>query len=171
MKSPEVQRDFSEFLASLNAARVRYLVVGAYALAVHGAPRNTLDLDVLVEPTAANGQRLVRALAAFGFGSLAVSADDFAVPDRILQLGRQPLRIDILTSISGVGWPAAWRGRLRGRYGEVPTYFLGRAELVANKLASGRAKDLGDVEALRAGAPGDSLLKGRPKAPRARRRR
>lgn len=149
MKSPAVQRDFSEFLASLNAARVKYLVVGAYALAAHGAPRNTLDLDVFVEPTPANGTRIIKALDSFGFGSLAVSPVDFAQPDRILQLGRQPLRIDILTSISGVGWRTAWRGRLRGHYGDVPVSFIGRVELVANKRASGRAKDLGDVEALK----------------------
>ena len=149
MKSPEVQQDFSEFLASLNAVGARYLVVGAYAVAAHGAPRNTLDLDVFVQPNRTNGKKIAAALTAFGFGSLATSPDDFAQPGRILQLGRQPLRIDILTSISGVSWTAAWRGRLRGRYGDVPVSFLGRVELVANKLASGRAKDLGDVESLR----------------------
>jgi hypothetical protein len=148
VKSPDVQRDFSEFLASLNAARVKYLVVGAYALAAHGVPRNTLDLDVLVQPTLANGVRLKRALAAFGFSSLAVDAGDFSTPDRILQLGRQPLRIDVLTSITGVPWADAWSGRLRGRYGRVRTQFLGRSELIANKRAAGRPKDLADVAAL-----------------------
>jgi hypothetical protein len=148
VKSPEVQRDFSEFLASLNAARARYLVVGAYALAAHGSPRNTLDLDVFVQPTIANGRRLVRALGAFGFGSLEIGPAEFARPDRVLQLGRQPLRIDVLTSITGVSWAAAWNGRFAGHYGDVPVYFLGREELLINKRATGRAKDLGDVDAL-----------------------
>lgn len=173
MRSPEVQRDFSEFLASLNAARVKYLVVGAYAVAAHGAPRNTLDLDVLVEPTSGNGARIVAALTAFGFGSLRVTPSDFAEPDRILQLGRQPLRIDILTSISSVSWRAAWNGRLRGHYGQVPVSFLGRTELVANKLASGRAKDLGDVEELRrrAAPRGKAPVRGNPASRRTRLRR
>ena len=149
----EVQRDFSEFLASLNDARVKYLVVGAYALAAHGSPRNTLDLDVLVQPTTANGRRIMRALEDFGFGSLDVTPADFTVPDRILQLGRQPLRIDVLTSITGVSWPAAWKGRYRGRYGHVPVHFLGRDELLLNKRSTGRTKDLGDVEALTAIEP------------------
>ena len=148
MKSPEVQSDFSEFLASLNAAHVRYLVVGAYALAAHGSPRNTLDLDVFVQPTAANGRRVVRALDAFGFGSLKIGPADFAQPDRVLQLGRQPLRIDVLTSITGVSWAMAWKGRFAGHYGDVPVHFLGREELLVNKRATGRAKDLGDVHAL-----------------------
>jgi hypothetical protein len=148
VKSPEVQRDFAEFLASLNAARVKFLVVGAYAVAAHGVPRNTLDLDVLVQPTVANGRRLIGALRAFGFGSLAVTPSDFASPDRILQLGRQPLRIDVLTSITGVSWAAAWRDRMVGSYGDVPVHFLGLATLLTNKRATGRTKDLSDVEAL-----------------------
>lgn len=148
MRFPEVQRDFAEFLDSLHAAGVRFLIVGAYAVAAHGVPRNTLDLDVFVQPTEANGHRLVAALEAFGFGSLGAQALDFAQPDRILQLGRQPLRIDVLTSITGVSWTRAWRGRLAGHYGDVPVHFLGLESLLANKRATGRAKDLGDVEAL-----------------------
>jgi hypothetical protein len=95
----------------------------------------------------------VRALEAFGFGNLNVTPADFTIPDRILQLGRQPLRIDVLTSITGVAWPAAWKGRYRGRYGDVPVYFLGRNELLLNKRSTGRTKDLGDVEALTALEP------------------
>jgi hypothetical protein len=148
VKFPELQRDFSEFLASFNAVGVRYLVVGAYALAAHGSPRNTLDLDVFVRPSEANGRRIVQALRAFGFGSLRVAPSDFAQPDRILQLGRQPLRIDVLTSITGVTWARAWRGRIPGTYGDVPVNVLGFDELVTNKRATGRTRDLGDVEAL-----------------------
>jgi len=159
----EVQRDFNEFLASLNAAGVEYLVIGAYALAFHGAPRNTLDLDVYLHPTKANAVRFLAALERFGFGSLGLQADDLTVPDRILQLGRAPVRIDVMTSISGVGWTAAWRGRAMGRYGRVRVPFLGRVQLMANKRSSGRAKDLGDVEAL-------MRRPRRPTRPRQRRR-
>lgn len=154
----EVQRDFAEFLASLNAAGVEYLVVGAYALAFHGAPRNTLDLDVYVRPTSANAARLLVALDRFGFGSLGLHVADFTVPDRILQLGRPPVRVDVMTSISGVRWRTAWRGRVDGRYGEVPVPFLGRTQFLANKRASGRTKDFADVEAL---TPGPRRLRGR----------
>ena len=144
----EVQPDFREFLASLNAAGVEYVIVGAYALAVHGAPRNTIDLDVYLNPTRENARRFLVALDRFGFGSLGVRVDDLTLRDRILQLGRAPVRIDVMTSISGVSWKTAWRGRVMGQYGPVAVPFLGRAQLVANKRASGRAKDLGDVESL-----------------------
>jgi len=144
----EVQRDFSEFLASLNAARVEYLIVGAYALAFHGAPRNTLDLDVYLNPTRVNARRFLIALDRFGFGSLGIRPEDLVVPNRILQLGRTPVRIDIMTSISGVSWRTAWHHRVAGRYGEIEVSFLGLAQFLANKRASGRAKDLGDLESL-----------------------
>jgi hypothetical protein len=149
----EVQRDFNEFLDSLNADGVEYLVVGAYALAFHGAPRNTLDLDIYLNPTRKNARRFLMALDRFGFGSLGIHLEDLIVPDRILQLGRAPVRIDVMTSISGVSWRSAWRGRVIGRYGEIDVPFLGRAQLLANKRASGRAKDLGDVESLQRRRP------------------
>ena len=144
----EVQRDFNEFLDSLNAAGVEYLVVGAYALAFHGVPRNTLDLDVYLNPTRTNAKRFLAALDRFGFGSLGVRIDDLIVSNRILQLGRAPVRIDVMTSISGVSWRSAWGGRMIGRYGAIDVPFIGHAQLLANKRASGRAKDLGDVESL-----------------------
>ena len=143
--------DWFDLLEALAEAGARYLVVGAHALAVHGVPRGTQDLDVWVEPTAGNAERVWRAVAAFGapLTSLGVTMDDFRHPGAIIQVGVPPCRIDLLTSISGVpDFAAAWDGRaihtIRGR--EVP--FLGRATLVENKRASGRRKDLADLEAL-----------------------
>ncbi len=144
----ETQRDFSELLESFNAQGVEYLIVGAYALALHGAPRLTGDLDVLVKPDAGNARRVVAALDAFGFGSLGLQPADFTKPDHVVQLGVPPVRIDILTTLTGVTWDDAAKGRAAGRLGAVPVHYLGRTQLVANKRATGRQRDLADLEAL-----------------------
>jgi hypothetical protein len=140
--------DWNEFIGLLNCHRVRYLIVGAHALAIHGRPRATQDLDVLVEPTADNAARLGEALAAFGFAVLALESHRFAESDRMATLGRPPLRIDIMTSISGVTFERAWRGRIRAHIDGHEVGFLGRAEFIANKQASGRPKDLADLALL-----------------------
>ena len=142
------QPDFKELLGLFNAHRVEYVVVGGYALAFHGAPRFTGDLDLLVRPTDENAGRIVAALQAFGFGSLGLTSADFLDPDRVVQLGVPPVRVDLLTSISGVRWDDVASGRVRGAYGEVPVDFIGRQEFVKNKRASGRHRDLADLEAL-----------------------
>ena len=98
----EIERDFKELLELLNSHRVEYLLVGAYALAFHGAPRFTGDLDVFVKPDSANSRRLIAALTDFGFGSVGLSADEFERPDQVVQLGVPPVRIDLITGISGV---------------------------------------------------------------------
>jgi hypothetical protein len=113
----ELPPDWNEFIGLLRLHRVRFVVVGAHAVAAAGRPRATQDLDVLVEPTAANAERLGRALRAFGFATLAADAARFAERDRMATLGRPPLQIDILTSISGVGFAEAWAGRKRVRLG------------------------------------------------------
>jgi len=140
--------DWSAFLRLLCGHRVRFLIVGAHALAANGRPRATQDLDVLVEPTTANAARLGRALHAFGFPELAAAAGAFAEPDRMATLGREPLRIDVMTSITGVSFRQAWRGRLRVDLGGVEVGVLGRHELELNKRASGRPKDLLDLALL-----------------------
>jgi hypothetical protein len=154
--------DWSELIGLLCAERVRFVVVGAHALAVHGRPRATGDLDILVDPTPANACRLGRALGAFGFAALARQAARFAEPDRMATLGHVPLRIDLMTSISGVSFARAWKGRATVRFGRHRVGFLGRKELVANKRATGRPKDLLDLELLREG------VDRRPGAPRRR---
>jgi hypothetical protein len=140
--------DWLEFLCLLRSHEVRFLVVGAHALAAHGAPRFTGDLDLLVERSAENAGRLLGALERFGFGGLGLTVRDFTRPSRVAQLGRPPVRIDILTSLSGVSFAAAWRGRVEAELGGVTIAVLGLAELRRNKRAAGRPKDLADLAAL-----------------------
>ncbi len=140
--------DFEEWLALLNAHGVDYLIVGAHALAHHGVPRYTGDLDILVRPDEDNARRIVAALADFGFASLGLTVEDFCRPDRVVQLGVPPVRIDLLTSLTGVSWDEVAAARVSGRYGSVPVAYLGRPQFIANKRAIGRAKDLADIEAL-----------------------
>lgn len=142
--------DFRDLLAGFAAGGVRFLVVGAHALAVHGVPRVTGDLDLWVEPTAANAGRVWRALAAFGapLGTLSLRESDFVKPDQVVQLGLPPYRIDIMTAISGVGFDEAWAGRFTGTLFDVPVGFIGREAFIRNKRASGRPKDLEDIRSL-----------------------
>jgi hypothetical protein len=142
--------DFRDLLAALVQRDVRFLVVGAHALAAHGVPRVTGDLDVWVEPTAANAACVWRALVEFGapLDSLGIHESDFVQPEQVFQLGLPPYRIDIMTSISGVGFAEAWEGRLAGTLFDVPVSFIGREAFVVNKRASGRPKDLEDIRSL-----------------------
>jgi hypothetical protein len=144
----DLPQDWNEFFRLLSSNRVRFLVVGAHALAANGRPRATADLDIFVEPTRANAKALVTALSAFGFAAFAAEAEAFATPDRMATLGNPPLRIDIMTSITGVKFAEAWKTRLAGKMGDNDVFFLGREALMKNKLASGRAKDLADVAIL-----------------------
>ena len=145
----EAHDDWKEFLALLNSHRVRYLLVGAHALAVHGNPRYTGDLDVWVAPTAANAKRVYRALVEFGFGGVrGLTVEDFERPEHVVMLGTPPVRIDLLTSISGVAFTSAWKRRVRAEYVGVAVTVLARADLVKNKRAAGRPKDLADLDTL-----------------------
>lgn len=142
--------DFRDLLSSFVEGGVRFMVVGAHALAAHGVPRVTGDLDVWVEPTPANAARVWSSLVEFGapLDALDLSESDFATPDKVVQLGLPPYRIDILTSLSGVEFAAVWDGRVEGELFEVPVAFLGREAFIRNKRASGRPKDLADIRAL-----------------------
>jgi hypothetical protein len=144
----EIYQDFKEFVESLNARKVEFLIVGAHARAFYGAPRFTRDLDIWINPTVENAQKVVGALSDFGFESLKYSAEDFADPDSIIQLGIEPVRIDLVTSITGVTWEQAWQGRQAGNLANIPVFFLGKSEFIANKRATGRLKDLADLEEL-----------------------
>ena len=130
-----------------------YLVVGAYALAFHGAPRYTGDIDLLVRADPDNARAILAALADFGFASLGLSESDFLAPDRVVQLGVPPVRIDLLTSLTGVTWEEACAHRVAGQYGEVPVHFIGKTEYIRNKQATGRKKDEADIEALGGDSP------------------
>ncbi|MBI4679291.1 MAG: hypothetical protein HY748_17085 [Elusimicrobia bacterium] len=144
----EAQQDFKELLELFNAHAVEYLIVGAHALAFHGAPRYTGDMDVYVCSAAENARRVMAALRDFGFGSTGLSESDFSEPDKVVQLGHPPVRIDLMTSLSGLSWDEAFAHRMAGEYGDVPVSFIGREQFVANKRACGRKKDLADIEAL-----------------------
>ncbi|MBI1747648.1 MAG: hypothetical protein HYR55_13840 [Acidobacteria bacterium] len=144
----EMQPDFRELLVLFNAHHVEYMIVGGYALAFHGAPRFTGDLDVLLKPAPDNAQRILAALGAYGFASVGLTPADFDHPDQVVQLGVPPIRIDLITSLTGVSWDEALAGRTAGSYGDVPVNYIGREQFMANKRATGRKKDLADLEAL-----------------------
>jgi hypothetical protein len=124
-------------LSSYNKHKVEYIIVGGYALAFHGVPRYTGDIDIFVKSEGENAQHILLALEGFGFGALGLTATDFEGPDQIIQLGFPPVRIDIITSISGVSWDDADPNAVEGRYGDVPVRFIGRQQLILNKRASG----------------------------------
>ena len=147
-------RDFSDLLAAFAAHDVRALVVGAYAVTFHTRPRFTKDLDVWVEPTAANAANLVAALAAFGapLHAHGVTAADFTRPGVVYQLGVVPNRIDVLTSVDGLDFAQCWPRRVAASYGAVPVAYLGKDDLIVNKRTVGRPQDLEDVRALERGA-------------------
>lgn len=147
----ELPPDWNEFIGLLISHRVRYLVVGAHAMAAAGRPRATQDIDFWVEPEEANAKRLVAALADFGFGELAPMWLEFTKPLKMVTLGRPPLRIDVMTSIAGVTFAEGWQGRTTVPVGEHSVEFLGRAQLLLNKRSTGRAKDRLDVELLTEG--------------------
>ena len=144
----EVQPDFRDLLALLNEHKVEYLIVGGYALAFHGAPRFTGDIDIFVRPDSENADRVLDALAAFGFRFPNLTAEDFENPNQVVQLGVPPVRIDIITSISGVSWEEAESAKEAGPFGDIPVAYIGRREYIKNKRSAGRKKDLADVEAL-----------------------
>ena len=152
----ESYQDFSELLELLNATEVEYLVVGGYAVAHHGHPRYTRDLDLFVHTSPDNARRIVKVLGEFGFGAVGLTEEDFASPNRVVQLGQPPIRIDFVTSLDGVNWDEAWATRTPGRYGAVDVNYISKDQLISNKRAVGRLQDLADVEALQAG-PGDEV--------------
>lgn len=144
----EIQQDFKELLALLNEHKVKYLIVGGYALAFHGAPRYTGDLDILIKVDKKNAEHILAALADFGFGQMNITADDFEEPEMVIQLGLPPVRVDIMTSLTGIDWDHAYAGKVPGDYGGVPTDYIGLEQFIANKRAVGRKRDQADIEAL-----------------------
>ena len=144
-----VEKDFREFCSLLNEEKIDFLIVGGYAVAFHGAPRATGDIDILIRPEREYVVRLLAAIERFGFPTDGVTPEYLLGHSKILQLGRVPVQIHIMTSITGVQWEDAWTSRQEGVYGDVPVFFIGLSALLANKAAVARAKDLADIKALR----------------------
>lgn len=144
----KLQADLREFIVLLNSHSVEYLIVGGHAVAFHGHPRYTGDIDFVIRATPGNAQQLLGVMGAFGFGSAGIAERDLLQPGQIIQLGYPPNRIDILTSISGVDFDSAWESRVETIIDELPVHLIGWDDLLQNKRTSGRQKDLADVEKL-----------------------
>src|SRR5215510_11999950 len=140
--------DFVDLLREFIAAEVRFVIVGAYALAVHGRPRATGDLDIWIDATPQNAARVMQALVAFGAPVAEITEEDFARPGVVYQIGVPPGRIDILTELTGLTFDQAWRDRIRRPFGELEVDFIDRASFLRNKRATGRLKDLSDIEGM-----------------------
>jgi len=143
-----LNQDFKEFIQSLNDNQVRYLVVGGYAVALHGHPRYTKDLDVWILPSAENVTNLLKALDQFGFSSLGLQAHDFLDPDQIVQLGNPPNRIDLITEVDGVNFENCYVAKVQTVIDDTTINFIDLENLKKNKRASGRLQDLADLENL-----------------------
>jgi predicted nucleotidyltransferase len=143
-----LQKDLKEFVELLNGLDVRFLIVGAFAVAYHGYPRYTSDVDIFVENSAENAKLLMKAIHEFGFGDIGLTKEDFMRKDQVIQLGIAPNRIDVMTFISGVSFEEAWASRELGELGGVTLPFISREMLKRNKAASGRKQDLADLEQL-----------------------
>lgn len=143
-----LNQDFKEFIQSLNDNQVRYLVIGGYAVAFHGYPRYTKDIDIWIEINPENAENLVKALGQFGFGSLNLQASDFLVPDQVIQLGYPPGRIDLITTPSGVTFETCFDSKVEVVFEDLVVNFIDLENLKLNKKASGRLQDLADLENL-----------------------
>lgn len=144
----KLQKDLRAFIELLNAEEVKYLIVGGYAVAFHGHPRYTGDIDFFVEPSSANAQRIERVMQGFGFGDTGLTQQDFDAPDVIVQLGMPPNRIDVVTTVDQVPFDEAWSARVEAELDGLPVHFVSKELLIRNKRAAGRAQDVADVEAL-----------------------
>lgn len=140
-----VEKDYEELFKSFNKHRVKYCIIGSYAVAFYARPRYTKDIDILIEPTVDNSRRVVRALNEFGFESLALSAADFRKKRNIIQLGYEPVRVDILTSLKGCSFPRAWKKKETAQYGRENVWFIGLEDLIMLKRASNRPQDKADL--------------------------
>ena len=144
----QIPKDFQDLLKCLNKHKVDYLLVGGYAVGFHGYVRYTGDIDFWIARNNDNALRLVAALEEFGFGVGEVSAETFLEPGAVVRMGRIPLRIEFLTTISGVNFAECWPQRVSAQIDNIPVPVIGLEDLKANKKASGRPKDLIDFAKL-----------------------
>ena len=143
-----VEKDFEELLGLFRKNKVKYCIVGAYALALYAKPRYTKDMDILVEPTLENGEKIIHALSDFGFGDIGLTAEDFTEEKEFIQLGQAPIRIDLITSLEGVSFKEIWENRREEYYGKEKVFVIGLKELIKTKKASNRPQDKLDLKVL-----------------------
>ncbi len=150
-----MNQDFLDLLRLLLAAGARFLVVGAHAMAVHGVPRATGDLDIWLDTEPANAERAWRALLEFGapVREMGIERRDLETPGVVVQIGRPPRRIDLMTQVSGLSFPEAWPNRTTHTIAALTVPFIGRGDLMRNKRATGRPKDTADLDVLEKGGP------------------
>ncbi len=144
----KVEKDYEEFLNLLNKHNVKYCIIGAFAVAFYAKPRYTKDIDILVESSKENAQRVLKVLEEFGFGELAISIEDLTRDGNILQLGYEPMRIDLLNRLEGFQFQDIWQNRVTGEYGSERVHFIGLDDLIKNKKMSDRPSDKIDIELL-----------------------
>lgn len=144
----KVEKDYEDILRLFNKNKVRYCIIGAYAVAFYAKPRYTKDMDILIEPDIENGERIISALNEFGFKSSELSAKDFAKKGRIIQLGYEPVRVDIITSIPRINFKEIWRNKKISKYGNEKVFFIGQKDLIKIKKISGREQDKVDLKIL-----------------------
>lgn len=144
----KVEKDYEEFLSLLNKHNVKYCIIGAFAVAFYAKPRYTKDLDILVEPSPENAQKILSALKEFGFSELAITPDDLTSQGNILQLGYEPVRIDLLNRLEGFRFKEIWDDKVVGDYGAEKVYFISLENLIQNKKISNRPSDKADVSIL-----------------------
>ncbi|MBW6516750.1 MAG: hypothetical protein K0B81_09095 [Candidatus Cloacimonetes bacterium] len=145
----QVEKDFEEFVKLLNESKVRYLIVGAYAVGFHAEPRNTGDIDIWVDSTPLNADKIIAVLHNFGFSTLGITKEDILNPDSVIQLGYPPVRIDMLTSLTGLDFDIAFKARVDANFGTTTVSLISLQDLIKNKEATGRTRDLADAELLR----------------------
>ena len=143
----KIHQDFYDFVKALNECEVDYVIVGAYSLAFRGFPRATGDIDFWIRPDLKNAERVLKALTLFGFGKLDIVADD-VLSGKIIQLGFPPVRIDIMSKLTGLTPEEIWDSRERGKFGDQTVAYIGKTAFVKNKRALARHKDLADLELL-----------------------
>jgi len=144
----KTEKDYEEFLELLNRHKVRYCIIGSYALSFHARPRYTKDIDILIEASPENARKILSVLDKFGFGSLNLSIEDFSEGGNIIQLGYEPVRIDIITSIKGIDFSDIWENRVQGPYGDQKVNFIDRQNFIKSKIISNRTQDRADLELL-----------------------
>lgn len=143
-----VEKDFADFLRLFNRNRVKYCIIGAFAVGFHGFPRLTKDIDILVEPSLANAKKIVKAISEFGINSPDLTEEDFSQKYKVIQLGYDPVRIDVLTSIEGFDFKEIWKNKEIGLYGKEKVFFMGWDELIKSKETAKRPRDLEDLRKL-----------------------